>query len=117
MFDRPVHVAPPEIQKWVCPPGIGDMAIQLTAITIRRLHELPADVEIIRALPPYERPPDGGLDYEWRKQMAWEAPRAMFLHVRHRYCTRLTPGMLMEIIGLDEFIERYHTMKASEQGP
>lgn len=102
---------------WVCPAGIGHCALALTALTIRRLHELPADVEIIRGLPHFERIPPAEHERDWTHQPAWDAPRAMYLLVRHRYFTRVPLGCVLEIVDLEGLLERYRALEAAEKAP
>lgn len=100
---------------WVCPPGMGHVALVLAGTDIRRLAHLPMDVEIVRALPHFERRPPAEYEREWTYQPPWDEPRPIYLHVKHRYFVRIALGRVLMVMKLDELLEHYNTLKAAEE--
>lgn len=93
--------------------GMGDSAIRLEAYELRRLVELPQEVRIVRILP--DQHGKAALDL-WRPNFRPEFPQMrLFIHVRHRYCYRLThPGMQLTVFTLDEFMRQLRDMRQLE---
>lgn len=93
--------------------GMGDEGIRLgTAHELRRLHELPHDVEVVRILPNRDR----SVQYDpWRPtQVLVPHLVPIFVHVRHRYCSRVPAGAHMSYDTLTNFLKRYFSLLAYE---
>jgi hypothetical protein len=91
--------------------GMGEEALRVRLEDIRLLSELPADVEVVRVLPPA---PLGGKPYgpEW---VAGDRPfPELFLHIKHRYCVRAPAGSPLMYDYLQNFLRRYAEIKADE---
>lgn len=92
--------------------GMGEEALMVPLDQIRRLNELPSEVEIVRVLPP---PTRGGRKYG----SAWvrhDSPfPELFLHIRHRYCMRVSLGEALMYGSFEHFLSRYAQLKADEE--
>jgi hypothetical protein len=86
------------------PPGMGDWALCLPLSQIRRLSELPGEVQVVSTLPDHR-------DVEERLQNEWSMPPSLgyplYLHIRHRYFPRMPPKAILECITLDDVLERF----------
>lgn len=100
---------------WVCPEGMGHVALMVCGSEVRRLNELPHDVEVVRGLPHFERHPPAEHERDWRHQPPWDEPRPIYLHVKHRYFVRIGPGELLMIMGLGELLEHYRCLESRER--
>jgi hypothetical protein len=91
--------------------GMGDEVIGLPISELRRLSEIPADVQFIRIL----KHPRYGYQYD----EDWTIPRneepTIYLHIRHRYCMRVSPGGMLAYGSLDEFLTRYRQLQEDER--
>jgi hypothetical protein len=91
----------------------GDQVICIRVKNLRRLAELPENVEIIKLLS-FPRPrnyydvPD-----DWIPQPR-EIP--VYLHIQHPFCVRCPPGGVMAIEDFDEFLKRFKELE-SQYGP
>ncbi len=91
--------------------GMGEEALRVRLEDVRLLGELPADVEVVRVLPPALL---GGKGYgtEW---VAGDRPfPELFLHIKHRYCVRCPAGSPLMYDYLQNFLRRYAEIKADE---
>jgi hypothetical protein len=100
------------MNKWVCPPGMGHAALALDAKTVKRLNELPDDIEILRALPlpPHWSQAASETERQWQYTPPWGTAQPIYLHIQHRFLSRMATGQVLEIMGLDELLDRYRTM-------
>ena len=91
--------------------GMGEEALVVLLGNIRRLNELPADVEIVRVLPPPKHINEYGP--EWVSRQAPFPP--LYLHIRHRYCVRVPISAPLMYDHLDNFLKRYRELAQDEK--
>ncbi len=117
--------------------GMGEEALRVEYWELRRLHELPAEVQIVEILPDLPAHSkcvyvDGGagvgpapvemferrLPPEWIPHPLPLEPlkyRAVYLHIQHRYCLRVPAGAALSYGSLDGFLRRYAGIEADER--
>lgn len=115
--------------------GMGEQALSVKAEQLRRLHELPEDVDILGILPALPNQPklrafhdfpdmvevynyQDHLPREWvpYPQRVLAKERLLYLHIAHRYCFRgVHNGVPLCIEGFEEFLERYSKLAEDEQ--
>lgn len=117
--------------------GMGEEALRIEAHELRRINEIPADVEIVQILP--ELPPhskcvyvDGGIGIGpapvevWQRKLPQEwvpnpiapppvQPRGLYIHIKHRYCLRVPAGASLTYDSLDRFLIRFHSIREDEE--
>lgn len=83
--------------------GMGDAAVRIEVSELRRLADIPTSVRIVRILPDLHK--RDALD-AWRPYyVPLFSDIRLFIHVRHRFCPRMThPGQHLQIYSLEEFI-------------
>lgn len=100
--------------------GMGEQALRIQVYELRRLHEIPGDVEILAVLPDLPRQhvtgygeipsawvphpkPAGGTSY-------------LYLHIQHAYCFRgVEHGQVLTIENLDDFLKKYESLRRQEE--
>lgn len=116
--------------------GMGEQAIRVQFWELRRIHELPEEVQILAVLP--ELPErvelayvEGGnprrpvpirvysqpLHSDWvpHRRPSTINVRCLYVHVQHRYCYRGTEqGAPLIIEDLDDFIKRFREIAEDE---
>lgn len=116
--------------------GMGEEALRIEAHELRRIGEIPEEVEIVQILP--ELPPhtkcvyvDGGMGVGpapielWQEKLPKEwvphplvkppvKPRALYVHIKHRYCPRLPAGASLAYDSLDRFLRRFNSLREYE---
>ena len=93
------------VEKFTVPPGHGYFALYLPWDQIRRLSELPADVEAVRVLPSGESPRQ-----EYEDRQAWRAQPArerFYLLLRHPYFPRVAPNGFYEVARMEKVLQQY----------
>lgn len=85
--------------------GIGDQVISLPLKDLRRLAEVPPDVEFIRTL---QAPSRRDYDATWYLP---EIENQAFFHIRHRFCFRCQPGQVLCWERFDDFLARYKQLE------
>jgi hypothetical protein len=121
--------------------GMGEQAIQVAHFELRRIAELPADVEILAVLPELPkdppiayvdragRPGEGVavLEHRWYEALPAEwvphprpsstiVGRCLYIHVRHRFCFRgAEDGAPLAVEGLDDFLGRFDGLRRQEK--
>jgi hypothetical protein len=119
--------------------GMGEQAIRVQFWNLRRIHELPEEVQVLAVLPDLPQRPRtmtvdhagqpgyGGnvLEYCWdeylpadwiphRRPSTFNA-RCLYVHVQHRYCFRGTEqGAPLIIEDLDDFLKRFRQIAEDE---
>lgn len=85
--------------------GVGNQIISIESSDLRRLADLPIDVEIVRTVPPPDRVYD--------VPISWTVPRPdqTFLYIRHRFCFRCAPGQIMCTEPFDQFLRRFKELE------
>lgn len=125
--------------------GMGEQAIRVQFYELRRLSELPEEVQIGGILPELPNPPevvwvDGGFGKGSRPVLVHDSMRSpplpsdwvphprpsavegrcLYVHVQHRYCNREAEnGAPLFIEDLDEFLRRFKGLaehEASKRG-
>jgi hypothetical protein len=93
-------------EKFTLPAGTGYYALYLPWDQLRRIAELPPDVETIRVLPGDDKPP-----MERANRNAWMAdppPEPFYLLISHPYFPRVPPNCIYCVARLDEVLQQYH---------
>jgi hypothetical protein len=83
--------------------GMGDQVINIPHDQVRLLGKLPKDVVTVRWL---------GVPLSMD---AFIYPDLIYLHIRHRFCFRHTPGCALCNESLRDFLDRYDQLLATEQ--
>lgn len=92
--------------------GMGEEALRIPLADMRLLGELPADVEVVRVLPPPRAL--SGMEYGTDWIAGDKSFPDLFLHIRHRFCVRAPPGTQLCYGYLQHFLERYNDLKRQE---
>ena len=120
---------------------MGEQALRVQFYELRRLHELPEDVQIVGILPELPDSPevayvDCGLRKGPRPVLVYDsmdspplppewvphkrAPainsRCLYVHIQHRYCVRGAElGAPLMVDTFDEFLKRFASIAATEK--
>lgn len=94
--------------KWVLD-GVGHEILAIPVADLRRVAEIPADVTLVRAVPPPVNRQAPLYHEAWVPvpDYVHQPPPTVYLHITHRYCIRCLPGIPMCYGDLDRFLERY----------
>lgn len=119
--------------------GMGEQALRIYPDELRRLHEIPEEVDILKVLPEIPTAPAtvhvdraGQLgygasvrEYRWYDELPREwiphpkqgviYARCLYIHIQHRYCFRGTEhGQVLTIERLDDFLKKFKELRRQE---
>jgi hypothetical protein len=98
--------------------GTGEQAIRVQVYELRRLNELPEEVQILGVLPELSRDRSAyELQPDWvphPRPKPLEA-RCLYVHVQHRYCFRGTEnGAPLTVEDFEDFLRRWADLREDE---
>lgn len=120
--------------------GMGEQALRIYPNELRRLHEIPEEVDILKILPEIpvapatvhvDRAGQPGYgasvrEYRWYDELPREwvphphqkitSTRCLYIHIQHRYCFRgPEQGQVLTIENLDAFLKRFDELRRQEE--
>ncbi len=95
-------------EKFTLPAGTGYYALFLPWDQLRRIAELPPDVEAVRVLPGDDKPPM--MRANRNAWMAEPPPEPFYLLIRHPYFPRVPPNAHYCVARMDEVLDQYRVI-------